>query len=215
MKPKSKNSFAASNTKRFERVRLFRDDIDRIVALAKTRELIIEITDNEYEYESIEELQNNRGDSISHVKFVFQSPAASFDTLWLDIDPQRISVMSGTSDSLVAFYYEICQIIEQRAPWYRRLLHPFEFFILSFITMTVYWTDTDSLRFDRANDLVPVLFGILGLISVVGRRKLTGISLKRKHEIPNLWSTYVEKIVFMIIGMFLTILARIIYEKFF
>ena len=75
-------------------VRIYRDDLERIVAFMHEAGFSTKITDDKFEYDSLDELQKARGSSPRQVNIEGSSPSG------------RISVSMSDRRWLVSSYYE-------------------------------------------------------------------------------------------------------------
>jgi hypothetical protein len=224
MQMKRKETYARL-THEFSTVSIYRTDLDEILEISKTRGFYVKISDENYEYESIEELQNKQGNRILnlHLAICEEDPAtdeiarirANVEVI---IKKNGVTITSPKKDNHVPIWQEIKDIIIKRESWYTKFMSPLGW---SWMAITLLWI---SPRKNELHDLqhseIFIWFGCffflisMMIFSFFYQRINRGVYLQHKHEIIGFWERYGEKMVMMGLGSILTILGKIATDFF-
>ena len=222
MKRKNKSSIFDALDQRFPPIPLYRSDLEEIINIAETRKLVVSISDDTHEFDSMNDLKDNLGDRIMRLSISMYPEKSDFNFFYIQIkiDEDGIKLHTSKDDKLIAVWHEIKEVIEKRLPWYARFMRPFPWFLIG---ATIFWlipNESDQLQegFEWVTKLgfaVAVFSYLLGLISLWYLQRSRGIYLQRQHEIKGIWDRYGEKVILLILGTVLGVIGKLISEKLF
>lgn len=172
-------------------IRIYRDDLEEIITILKEvcKEVIIE--DNEYRYDSLDEVLTKHGPNPKQLSINSRDPLVIFN---VRIKPRHTTLgTSGDGDNL-APYFRVKQILETKMGGIKHymlsLVPSFTGFGLIFLHVGLnkrfgssgwtYWL--------RLSTFVIVGISILVLQTLYNQGAFTKISLKRKHEEATFWT---------------------------
>jgi hypothetical protein len=208
---RKKNSPSQSSTS--PSVKLTRDDVEEILEILTGVCKRIEIEDDKFEYDSLDELEQKGGKKIERLILSGVSPYIS---LKVREDGFRTKLFASGDDSALAPYLKIKGILERRK---RKLLHflfsiPIGiilwcifslaiFLILGFSPIPVAeWVKVCCMYF------VGFIFGALHYFTNVGR--FTLVTLNRKNERKSFWARNKEKLLLTLLTIALTAILTFI-----
>jgi hypothetical protein len=96
-------------TKSFPSVSLYREDIDELVELFTSSCAHVKITDNDYEYSTLDEVKSKRGQQTGRLAIEAESPTLSFS-----IGVGQTVLVHGGSDEAILPYTKIQQLLRSR-----------------------------------------------------------------------------------------------------
>lgn len=207
MKPKSK-SILDGASRQFTYAPLYLPDLEQIVACAAARKLSVKITDEHHEYDNLADLRENAPPRVLNLTLNFREVESALYDAQLKITPDGVKITANKTDSLLAHWYEIVEIVEHRAPWYSRFLQPF---LWGFLALTLSSVLTKIELQDSAWQIQTAVFcaaTFFSLVSLYHLKVLSGVHLKKEHEVSSLWEKYAEKILLLLIGGFIGLLVK-------
>jgi len=200
----------------FPAMRLYRDDLEEYISLAAANGLKPYISDNDYEYDSLDEVQTNRGPYVPTISLRF-SESGSRQSVRLRIKKNGISLTADNKQSLIVTWQQIRDVIDERVPWYARYLKGDNWFyggIVGFFVVAILATELPKPL--QNTDVVtwmiwaaPVIGIGMAVISGIYPRMNHGVYLQREHEALTFWRRYGEKIIFLILGTTLGVIGKI------
>ncbi len=204
---------------------LYRVDLDEILNLSEARNFNCKISDEDYEYESLDELQTKCGNRIFYLKInVYPANTSDKYCNWLNsieirIKKSGITISSPKEDKFMLLWQEINDLVASKEPWYKKIIAP-----LGWGWATIIWISIIPKDHEKLSELThlqgSVLFGVLGLLfcmstfSWIYKRKNSGVYLQNKHEISGIWERYGEKLMFLIFGSILTVAVKFVTDLF-
>lgn len=216
MKRKTKPSIFETLRHRFPPTSLYRTDIENIIEMANDRELDVKISDKDYEYYSLDEVQEQRGNRVDNLNIVMDKDNSIYKTLDLLIEKDGITVRCQKEDHLVPLWHEIKEVISKRVPWYARLMSP-----LSGAWAIVVWLwlgpsagEFNALPWAFAFAWLGLLgvFSFATIFSINYRLKNRGIYLQKRHEVRDFWERNGDRILMLFLGTALGIVGTVIAD---
>lgn len=214
MKRKDKSSSFDTLRHRFPPIRLYRSDIDEVIEMAQARSLNIKISDDDYVYESIDEIEEHRGSRVYKLNIEVSKNNATIKTLDIYIEKDGVTLRTYREDQLVPLWHEVKELFSKRMPWYARLMAPF-----SWAWAAIVWLWVGP-RYDEISSLpqsmLLVWFGaftffvLAGLLSAYYRVSNRGIYLQKQHEVKGFWERNGDKILMLVMGSVLGVIGTII-----
>lgn len=202
---------------RFPPVALYRSDLEEIIRLATARGFKVRISDDRYEFESLDDLRENRGNRIKKLMLEATISESSYPSVDIEIDSDGITIRSPKDDKFVPLWHEIKDAIQARLPWYARLMKPL---IWLYLAIPFLWVLSKRQEvkegFELTNYLLVSGAGLsifLGLISLSYLRRSRGLRLQRQHEVQGFWERYGEKIILLVIGTAVGIVGKVLSDK--
>lgn len=184
--------------------RLYREDIEYIIQHIQERNYPLTISDDQFEYETLEEVLSNRGFSPEnlHIEVKYEG-----DSIRLFFSKRRINIHIWGVGDLRAVGFEIIDYLETRPKIVPEMIDPSKWLGVSFglIIFSVLWDGIDK---GGVPDEIGYFFvGTLLLSVITGLYKWTvpGLSLQRSHE--NFWRRNKDRVFLLIIGATLGALA--------
>ncbi|OIQ96978.1 hypothetical protein GALL_210450 [mine drainage metagenome] len=216
MKPKKSSSFSRLRF-RFPPLRLYRPDIEEIIHIAEGGELIVKLSDDSYDFESLDDLIENRGKRIKKLNINLVPKDSAYEYVTIDVDTDGITITATKNEKLALIWHEIKEVIGNKQPWYARFMRPFSWGAGGILLLVLapkreqiqvgsewtlhLWVGLMLLCF--------LMYGLSGLYLF----KSKGIYLQREHEIEGFWGRYGEKIVLLVIGTVLGVAGKVIADR--
>ena len=217
MKTKKTSSFLDSLRHRFPPIPLYLSDLEEIVRIAQSRELEVKISDDKYEYESLDDLKENRGSRIRKLTLTLAPANSAYTSVTVEIDNDGVILRSPKDDKLVPVWHEIKDAIERQAPWYARFMKPLSW-VYGALVMYLIPPKQEPVResfewFLNAWFSVAGLMLLFSLLSLLYLNRSRGVYLQREHEVEGFWDRYGEKLVFVVIGTVLGVIGKVVSDK--
>lgn len=213
MKRKEKSSRFDILKHRFPTVRRYRADLEDILEISKTRGFNVRISDDDYEYETLDELREQRGDRVLKVVLNVSPDNSSYSAVSIEIEKDGVTVRSQRDDNLVSLWHEIKDLLAKRVPWYARLMSPLGWALIASV-----WLWNGPKRHELSTFppfLISIWFAFLffsvsmSIFSFWYQRTNRGVYLLREHEVLGFWDRYGEKISMIVLGAVLGVLGKI------
>lgn len=217
MKKKKTSSFLDSLRYRFPPIPFYRSDLEEIVRIAETRELQVRISDDKYEYESLDDLKENRGNRIKKLTLTLTPQNSTYTSITIEIDNDGVLLRSSKDDKLVSVWHEIKDAIEKQAPWYARFMKPLSW---SYGALIFIWLSPKKEQIREGFEWVVIIWIsvasfmiLLSFLSVLYLNRSRGIYLQREHEVQGFWDRYGEKLVFLVLGTIIGVIGKVVSDK--
>lgn len=214
MKRKSKSSTFDNLRHRFPPTILYRTDIDHIIEMASDRGLDVKISDEDYEYVSLDEVQEQRGNRVYKLNIVADKDNSIYKTLALLIEKDGVTLRCQKEDHLVPLWHEIKELISKRSPWYARFMSPFGWAWAAIVWLWV-GPKADELN-TLPQSMALVWLGVLAsfmlasIYSAYYRRTNRGIYLQKQHEVLGFWERNFDKMLMLVIGTILGVVGTVV-----
>ncbi|MCG8094133.1 MAG: hypothetical protein JAZ17_11000 [Candidatus Thiodiazotropha endolucinida] len=204
MKRKDKSSHFNNLKHRFPPTILYRTDINQIVEMMSDRGLDVKISDEDYEYESLDEVQEQKGNRVYKLNIDADKDNSIYKSMYLLIEKDGITLQSHKDDHLIPLWYEIKELISKRTPWYARFMSPFGWASAAFVWLLFGPKADEISNLQQSMALawlvVLTLFLLVSFFSSYYRRTNRGIYLQKQHEVLGFWQRNGDKIFMLAIG---------------
>ncbi|HAF43828.1 MAG TPA: hypothetical protein DCK83_02510 [Gallionellaceae bacterium] len=217
MKPKNPSPYARLRH-RFPPFPLYRSDIEEIIHIAEGRELVVKLSDENYEFDSLDDLKVNRGKRIKRLILNFVPSDSTYEYIAIDVDADGITLVATRNDRLISVWHEIKDAIGSKQPWYANYLKPFPWG-LGGMLLLIFFPKREQLN-NGAEWVLQLWAGLMLLcffmnaLSLLYLYKSKGVYLQRAHEVEGVWDRYGEKVIMLIIGTLLGVAGKVIADKF-
>jgi hypothetical protein len=204
-------------SKTYEGVKLYRDDIDLILSLFHENEYTTYISDKEFEFESLNELIDKRG--IAPTYFYIKGKDKEHESVSISFEKNRLTINSYSDVKKVStiIFSQIRDIIESRMSKIYKILNP-GLYISILVAIFLFLIALATLSKERAISLsswLPLLFAVPILATIIGGVYRDNIHrvviLKRKHE-GGFWKQNADKIWLLILGGLIGVFIKFILE---
>lgn len=215
MKRKEKPSFFDTLCHRFPIVRLYRKDLDEIIEIASSRNLEIKITDDDYEYESLDEVQEQQGNRVKKLRLNASLDESLFKSFDVEIDQDGVTVRAHREDELIPFWHQVRDLIAKKVPWYAKFTLPY---VWAWVVIGWLWVASNDEAKELPRALLLTWFGVLvlsvamAIFSFWYRFTNRGVFLQKEHEVLGFWTRNGEKIVMLIIGTMLGVVVKVVAD---
>lgn len=195
-------------TRHFVSVKLYKNDLDEIMEIMGTISTNIQISDHEFDYDSIEELEERRGQYINDLELTIDSPLFSVTCAG------EAKLMRGRERETLAPYLQIQSILKSRIrPFFALIFNPF-------VGVVIFLSVLASLKY-----IAPIVLGrllptiaivllyvtiLLTLVLFFGSHRLGGFSrviLLHKHQEQSFWKRNRDTI---IVSIFVGIVVAVV-----
>nr|WP_276904092.1 hypothetical protein [Pedobacter kyonggii] len=164
---------------------IFKEEMDYIISKCQQKSIQFKISDNDYVYEDLEELINNKGTTPKKVELKGKLESTLFSSLDITLETAQVSIVAYGSDDLFSFAHELKDYLLRKVPVYYKLLNPqvWGVIVWLFIMCWLYIRPSGETQF-RNNWFLysATAFLFLWAISFVYRRINFKVNLIRKHE---------------------------------
>lgn len=192
---------------------LFRSDLEEIFAIAETRNFDIQISDDRYEYEDLDDLKANRGDRVKNITITLRRENKIPLYMQIEVESDGVKLYSTKNDEMIAAWHEIKEIIDNRVPWYAAIMRPIYWLWGTAIVLWIFPNEKiseENMDWPVVIWLVSILLlSAMSLSSFLYFRKNRGVYLQRQHEVQGFWSRYGERILFLVLGTLLGIFGKV------
>ena len=203
-----KKPASIDDSKYFKGVRLFRDDIDVIMSTLEDKNYKFQVSDRDFEYTTLDELIENRGDRPSFFQISGEGKEKTFNSVNIYFEKERIRLHSFGQESAKVLFSELRDIFETKYSRIYKWLNPWVYFSASFLISAILWV-TFGIN-PRAVDIpllrvLVVIFTTAWAISGLYRYNTPQVVLSRRHE-GGFWKRNADKIILLAMGAGLGIL---------
>jgi len=193
-------------------VNLYRDDFEQIINILSEISDQVEISDDDYEYESLDELINQKGLKPKKVFISSYSPHVV-----IDLEPHSIFLYRSNSDKGALYAYDrIKEVLRKRRSILSRVINPAVgiFFFSIFIFLIIFipidfvksWFPN---RWSRLS-LIILLFGIPILSFFFKHGAFSSFFLIRFHERNNFFTRQKDDLIKIVIGAIIGVLLTLL-----
>jgi len=173
-----------------------------MVELMKEQSLEVLFKDDDFEYESIAEIVEKRGDKKSQIMIIGRRSDAKWLDVTLDVDGRTLGLRADGELELV--WHRIKDFVADKTPWYSRYI---EIFPWSIITFTLLFQYTSFIDWETKILAVPVWFNTLVVVaslifafSILKTITDRGVVLVPRHAAKNFWTRNADRILMLIVG---------------
>lgn len=193
---------------------MYFEDLERIIEIIKNVELSVFISDSDYEYDSIEEIEKYKGKKIKNLSIVGKKED-SWDQIDLIFGKEWISINEhGNNADITLSVIKIIAIIKNKFHWFQRIFEPWLWFTLSILTPGALFLLKNYLSRNTILIMLLIHFSVLIMIpiSFYFKKIYPVIYLSRRFQVLNFWQRNRDKIITLIIGTFIGILFKLLYD---
>lgn len=212
MRPKQKYSFADDRRCSFPPIILYRPDIESILEIAEKRQFEVLIADENNEFDSLDDVEGNRGSKIKNLDIDLKGVKGS--PVKLKISSYGIKLSAPPGDDVLIVWAEIKYLLEQRVPWYAKLMHPYRWL---WGIVAILYLGSGLIKNSVAHVVILaalVIFGIMFFLSAIYIQRGGIIYLKKQHEVLGFWAKYGEKIIFSIFAAIIGAGLKTLFDHF-
>lgn len=208
MKPKSP-SIVDRNRTSFVFLPLYLTDLNYLIELSKIKNFKCKISDQENEYDDIEDLLVSCGKHIRTLSLTFTKVDDSFKDVSIDVSNSEVVLRSSKEDECIALEQRFLSYLKARVPWYALLLRQLPWFLGSIGCIPIVFAQRSKPVGESYFPYVSILCGICGvmcLISVAVPYFWGGVYLQKKHEVLGFWGKY-DKVFIAVISSIVTLIG--------
>ncbi|MBL8522814.1 MAG: hypothetical protein JNN20_03915 [Betaproteobacteria bacterium] len=209
---KKKTTYSSPRAFKFEGTNLYLHDIRHLCDEAAKRGLEIHIGDEQYEYDSIDEVKQEKGDVIRSIRIWFKDPS-SLETLRLELGVGEWEVRCGRSDVLAGLQAIVINTLADRQPWFAKW--PSILPTLGISSTAILLSEFALKSWPATSRTLIVAAAIFFLISSICQfaRLLNGrLKLKREHEEQSWYERNGEKLLYGFVGAVLGQAGKTIFD---
>jgi hypothetical protein len=216
-----------AESKSYEGIQLYRDDIELILSIFHENEYTIQITDEEFLFDSLDELIDKRGIAPTYFEINGERKEKELESVRICFDKERIRINS------YSFIYsqKICKVVfaqirdicELRISKIYKILNQWFYFFPAMFLAVMFFSIVDSKGKERALSgytwllVLTIVFFTVAILSSLYRKLRRQVILKRKHE-GGFWKQNSDKIWLLILGavfgIFLKFILEVIWKAF-
>ncbi len=196
-------------------IKINKSDLEQIIDDFGLKGFSYKIDDNEYEYENINELIDNRGvrPKSFRVFFTGEMQSLSYPEIVLKFSGNSVSITTSNEKALAI---ELSERLKSKQTAFSHALNPVKtYFLLVIIAFMTYYEWESLLSFSgyKWNHWLYIILNLLAITSFYYHSHYLGVTLEKEHEL-GFFNKNKEKIIIMIIGAFLGLLIKMIYDYF-
>ena len=199
-------------------VRLYLDDLENIVEMFKSRGFEIELSDSDYEFDSLEEIKDYRGKKIRVLNLNSKSERVLHD-IKIQFSKRHIWLSRHSDDeNILLLWHELKDFLKSKLYWHQRVLD-FNIWGLilllspSFIFYPMIFGASSSLVKEMMWFLFPCILGPL-FISILWTWYFPGLYVDRRFRVLNFWQRNSDNIILLLIGAVLGFLVKWLFDFF-
>lgn len=214
MKPKSTSLLNGSRIS-FSYLPLYLEDLRYMVLLAKEKGFTCAITDDEHEYEDLEDLIAHCGARVRNLVLKFYKESRTLDYVRVTVKSSEVILIADSGDEYVALEQRFRTYLKKRSPWFGPALNTWIWIILS----AVLFGPISSQWIQRG---YPMVWNVLGLvvcfnvvmlfISLLAPYYLGGVHLKKKDEVAGVFAKY-EKLIIAVVSAVAAIAGKWLLDQ--
>lgn len=195
-------------------VTLYREDIERILLLFREHCKEVKILDRNRVYESLQELENEKGKSPKVLYIKGEKPFAEFS-----IDPANGSKvwLHGTSESNSEnLYFKVRRILDSRQNLISKILTPISSIVFPFVSaISIYiFGPSDVIKLIGVVSLILLAVGGFLFANYLSEGGLSSINLSQKQGSSTFWARNKDPLVVSTIAGVLVVMATAIITYF-
>ena len=191
-------------------VSLYRDDLDRIVEILRAGSKSFEIRDDEFKYDSLDEMRGRVGTNPSCIQLRGFTPAV-FVTIRRFGFP-GVHVFRGDEPEAEAPYLQVRDILERRVRLLSRVfdLRVWPALLVGVLLLSAVANSNVTSASPRLLVVALICAALLSLVLKTG--SLSVISLTRRHETDTFWRRHVEKLLIASAGAIIGIVFKSLWD---
>lgn len=104
--------------------RFYFEDLEAIIGIANNKNIISEISDNDYFFETLEEIKEYRGNKLKKLNILLRHPDDKYNYISISFSGDQIVIFRPKSDDLILpLWHEIVYYFNNKAPSYVKLFN--------------------------------------------------------------------------------------------
>lgn len=182
-------------------ISLYLDDLQYIIEVAKKYQYQIKLSDNEFAYDTIDEIRQQRGKKTGHLNISIFGESL-FNTIELVYKNGALSVYAWNSTNIDRLMWQdISDYLQRKRHTILRLME-----LITFKPLFVLLIPIGGILFSKNKLLIDcyltltVLYGILWLITLFTKHSFSNIYLQKRHEVESFMKRNSDKIILSLIG---------------
>lgn len=201
-------------------LRLFLDDLEKVIQILKAHNFSVKFYDNDYEYESLDEIRKYRGPRIVSLKIDGEGDGY-LQKLSINFSKERIILYRhGESDqNILLAWQEIKDFLCKKLHWYQRVFTPwiwgFVFIIALCVCPFCYVLGASARAIVLTMWLLFPAIIVLLLVSHFWCKFFPGLYLDRKFRVLNFWQRNSDKIILVLLGALFGFIGKCIFDLIF
>lgn len=173
-----------------------------MVALAKEKDFNCVITDDEHEYENLDDLVTHCGRRIRNLSLKFSKKTDPYNDVRVIVKSSKVVLTAGASDDHVALEQRLRTYLKKRVPWFGFLMNAWIWIpilggMLGFINSGSGLSENPMIRIAQETTIFILL--LLLLSSLLIPHFFGGVYLQKKDEVVGFFSKY-EKWIIAVVG---------------
>ena len=198
-------------------VRLYLDDLENIVQMLKGRGFEVKLSDNDYEFDSLEEIKEYRG-TKTNVLNINGKKNGSWPNISICFSKRDISLFrhGGEDQNILLIWHEIKDFLNGKLYWHQRVL---DLKIWGFILLLSPSFILYPMMFGASVSLVKQLIWVLSpcilvplLISFLWSQFFPGLYVDRRFRVLNFWQRNSDKIILLLLGTVFGVFVKWLFD---
>jgi hypothetical protein len=200
-------------------VKLYLDDIEKIIHILRSENAIIKITDEENTYDSIDEIKTIKGINPKLINIEGKLQDVFFEYIYIRLTKNSLIVTVYNSEKLLKAAYEIERFVKTKK---RPIIYSFfnsrnsKVNIVLNIILSFGFYITNALIYQKDYSFkiwlyIIIFWSIILLLSELNPNSNTKIELKRRYE-SNFWEVNKDRILLIIITATITTIITILIK---
>jgi hypothetical protein len=207
---------SSSQSKFYEGIRLYRDDIELILSIISENEYAIQISDKEFQFDSLDELIDKRGIAPTYFEIAGSRKEGGYESVTISFD-KRIHIHSHSHDQKTSkiVFARIRDICESRMSKIYKILNPWLYYfpavILIWPAIAVLVKVKETTLGEAWLLVLATVFLTAWILSGLYRYIRRQVILRRRHE-GGFWKQNSDKIWLLILGAVIGIFIKFILD---
>ena len=187
-------------------VRLYMEDLEHIIELIKIRSLEINISDEDYKYDTLDEIQKYRGDIIHDLSIVAKKKG-NWPLIRIGFSRENIKLFLHSEDEqIILLWHELKDFLKSKLKWYQYIFHPYlqpgilsgsiGLVVGSILGLLIYGFSPEAVKI---TNYIYIPFALIFLFFLIFYRQFfTILYIGRRHKVLNFWQRNRDKIILSI-----------------
>jgi hypothetical protein len=209
-----RHDLTSRTSKRYSALPIYLEDLEYILDQFKENKMKVEISDGEFSYDNIAEVKENKGDIIGEIKIRALGEGVG-ESITFEVDQYGTEISARSSKKeILLVWHEINNRINSKNRWYYIPLYPPAWVggsIGTLIMLPFAILMEHKVPMFSVTTLVICLFGLLA--SLHKSQSVCKVHLYKKHAANTFIKRNGDKIIMLILGSILTLIAEYIISK--
>lgn len=118
-------------------VLVYREDLEEIIHLFKSREMQITISDSGFEYDELDEVSKQRGNHLRELEISGKVKVGDYGRVSVSFSPDRAYVYASGFGAPRELWHELLDFLRKHRSWKKRVSKPFFWYFVSMIAFNV------------------------------------------------------------------------------